>query len=171
MEDRQDLFKLRDPVEFRRWVKEQEKQRCFFCGFLFNENDMYYCPECKVYRNIRRDRFDHEKVPLYWRARKKLAIWYHHLLWKVNPNYIKKQMKKRRGSCVGCKWTWLCCVGCSNYDADMHGCCIHDIRPMGCKEFPVDRFQTLMMCGDGCQMRWSDNKKEKVSALAMSMGV
>ena len=94
--------------------------------------------------------------PLYWKVRKRLAVEYQHAIWRFFPSYVKAQARKRVGNCDGCGFKWLCCMGCSHFDEQAEKCGIYDTRPNGCRMFPMDRFQTWVMCGDGCKLRWDE---------------
>ncbi len=89
-----------------------------------------------------------------WRIRKRLAVEYQHLFWRFFPEYVRKRAEKRVGHCFHCRVAWLCCVGCKQFDKLEWLCKDYENRPIGCQMFPINRFQTWLMCGDECKLEW-----------------
>ena len=93
-------------------------------------------------------------VPLRWKVRKRLAVEYQHVMWRMFPSYVKARARKRTGSCSECDFKWLCCLGCSHFDKRTEKCTIYDTRPVECRMFMMDGLQAWLMCGRGCMLRW-----------------
>ena len=59
------------------------------------------------------------------------------LMQRVNKDYIKNKLSKRKGKCKKCG---KCCKGCKHLNAKTNLCKIYKNRPWFChKNFPIDK--------------------------------
>lgn len=66
-----------------------------------------------------------------------LNILRHYFFKQKNKNYVKNQIKKRKGKCKRCG---ECCKNCSYLDKKTKLCKIYKNRPWFCyKDFPLDK--------------------------------
>jgi hypothetical protein len=68
------------------------------------------------------------------------------LMQKINPNYLKNKLSKRKGKCKRCG---ECCKGCGYFKVNK--CLIYENRPFWCyKEFPMDNMDQRIFNVKNC---------------------